>query len=541
LKSGGAYLPIEPGYPEERLDYMLKDSSAILLLTEKEIFFSFPSVSSVSSVVKNSLPATGHWQLATSLAYIIYTSGSTGRPKGVAVEHSQVANFVFHMYNWYDRDVGVHDRCLGGTNIMFDVSVWEFFLPLTFGARLVLLRGQDRFDVFALAEVIGREQITLTYLPPALLPDVCEQLKTQRSRVSLNKMLVGVEPIRDEVLEGYMQLNPDMKIINGYGPTETTICASSYNYYSHPPEGEIVPIGVPLSNNQILLLDNADHIAPRGIAGEICISGDGVSRGYINNPELTAGKYSLHPYFKDKRMYRTGDIARLLPDGNLLFIGRRDNQLKIRGYRIELREIENRLLKHLEIREVVVLPKEDTNGDKYLAAYFVSDRELPDAELREHLLRDLPDYMIPSYFVRLEKIPLTPNGKIDRRALPEPDTYRSKLAGAYVAPEEELEIKIASIWDELLQLGEVGIYDDFFELGGNSLKIIQLKSRLTEELNKNIPVVVLFQHTTISSFVEYLKESEEEVMISDTFDRSEKFDRAKRTHKNIREKRKKRS
>ncbi|HLP62179.1 MAG TPA: amino acid adenylation domain-containing protein, partial [Candidatus Deferrimicrobium sp.] len=362
LKSGGAYLPIDPEYPKERCDYMLKDSGAKILINKSEI--RNPNFDIRAS--KGNLNSS-------NLAYLIYTSGSTGRPKGVAVEHFQLVNFIYHMYRRYDTEVGVHDRCLATTNIMFDVSIWEFFLPLTFGAGLVLLAGQNRFDVFTLVESIFREKITLIYLPPALLEGVCEHLKASimRGRVSLNKMLVGVEPIRAGVLAAYMKLNPDMKIINGYGPTEATICASSYNYYSHESEGEIVPIGTPLSNNQIVLLDAAGHIMPVGIAGELCISGAGVSRGYLNNPELTAEKYTPHPYYHSKRMYRTGDMAHWLPDGNIRFTGRKDHQVKLRGYRVELGEIENRLLNHTMIKNAVVIAWENENKEKYLCAYIV--------------------------------------------------------------------------------------------------------------------------------------------------------------------------
>jgi amino acid adenylation domain-containing protein len=502
LKAGGAYLPIYPGYPRDRIDYILKDSKAKLTIN-----YEFLKDAPQAPLHHSSFSV----QHSNHLCYIIYTSGSTGNQKGVMVEHQQLVNFIYHMFSQYDRNVSCDDRCLSLTNIMFDVSVWEFFLPLLFGARLVLTPGQKIFDVFELARSISEEGITLIYLPPSLLKLVCEELKKQPGQLKLNKMLVGVEPIRDEILEDYMCLNPGMKIINGYGPTETTICATSYNYFSHKPIGEIVPIGVPLSNTQVILLDPFGSIVPQGIPGEICISGDGLSRGYLNKPELTAerfqrnvishlslvnGKFQrngnpsnppndqcpmtndyfynplnltndqcpmTNDYFynplnlnndqcpmTNDRFYKTGDIARLLPDGNLLFIGRRDNQLKIRGYRIELGEVENCLLKHPGIREVVILPKEDAGGDKYLVAYFVSDRELTGTELKKHLLNDLPDYMVPSYFVQMEKIPLTSNGKIDRKALPKPEL---KVGDNYIEPRDEIETKMAVIWSEVLPSG----------------------------------------------------------------------------------------
>jgi len=516
LKAGGAYLPIEPGYPQERIDYILKDSGAKLMIGRAEerksgraefVFSCFFPASPLPRFLASD---------SSNLAYLIYTSGSTGRPKGVAVEHSQLVNFVYHMYNRYDRAVDVHDRCLSVTNIMFDVSLWEFFLPLTFGAGLVLFPRQKRFDVLALAGAITREQITLIYLPPALLPDVCEQLKTQRSRLSLNKMLVGVEPIRDAVLEGYMQLNPGMKIINGYGPTETTICASSYDYYSHPPQGEIVPIGVPLSNNRIVLLDAAGYLAPRGIPGEICISGDGVARGYLNNPELTAEKFNKSfagvkgGLFQKPPLvaYHTGDLAQFLPDGNIRFLGRKDHQVKIRGFRIELGEIEKQLMKHPLIKEAVVINR-NGRGRQYLCAYFAAARpvetgNIPAQELKTYLQEKLPAYMVPNCFVRLEKIPLNPNGKVDHKALPLPAESDFPFSGQYQAPETNIQRIITETWQAVLGREKIGIHDNFFDLGGNSLDFVRVSNKLKEKLGQDIPVAILFSYPTISSLEHYL-------------------------------------
>ena len=520
LKSGAAYLPLNPEQPEARTHFMLKDSGAKLLVTTGTL------AKPLESPTYPFIFLPSYLQNSSNLAYIIYTSGSTGWPKGVAVEHSQVVNFVFHMYNQYDRDVGVHDRCLGVTNIMFDVSVWECFLPLSFGARLYILPEQERFDVFALVRAIGRERITLIYLPPALLEDVCEQLKKQSRWISLNKMLVGVEPIRDEVLEGYMQLNPGMKIINGYGPTETTICATSYNYLSHEPLGEIVPIGVPLSNLQVILLDSAGHIIPQGIPGEICISGGGVSRGYINNPGLTSDKFDHdlkdywdyhdgyhRPYRSHKSyiIYHTGDLARWLKDGNIEFLGRIDNQVKIRGFRIEPGEIEKHLLEHREVKGALVTAREYENGDKYLCAYIVPQPgcspHLFDT-LKEYLSGHLPDYMMPAYFVTLDRIPLNPNGKVNLKALPGPEIAMEENL---VMPGSEIEMKLAAIWNGVLGIdhNKIGIDSDFFRLGGHSLKVMRLASRINRELDLTISQTQLFRLPTIRAQARYLREMEQ--------------------------------
>jgi fengycin family lipopeptide synthetase D len=542
LKSGAAYLPLNPEQPEARTHFMLKDSGAKLLVTTGTLAKPLES----STYPPIFLPA--YLQNSSNLAYIIYTSGSTGWPKGVAVEHSQVVNFVFHMYNQYDKDVGVHDRCLGVTNIMFDVSVWECFLPLTFGARLVILPEQERFDVFALVAAIGKEQITLIYLPPALLEDVCELLKKQNRWISLNKMLVGVEPIRDEVLEGYMQLKPGMKIINGYGPTETTICATSYNYLSHEPLGDIVPIGIPLSNLQVILYDAAAHIIPQGIPGEICISGGGVSRGYINNPELTSDKFKikeahklheltrikvdlnkkllrgdarkaqsaerhapcamrLPPGRRRQRLYRTGDLARWLKDGNIEFLGRIDNQVKIRGFRIEPGEIEKHLLEHREVKGALVTAREYENGDKYLCAYVVPQPGCSPHlfnTLKEYLSGRLPDYMVPAYFVMLDRIPLNPNGKVDLKALPGPEiTLEENL----VKPGSEIEVKLAATWSEVLGIdhNKIGIDSDFFRLGGHSLKAMTLLLKIHKTFNVKVPIDTLFAAPTVRGLAQYIK------------------------------------
>jgi iturin family lipopeptide synthetase B len=506
LKAGGAYLPIDPQYPEERINYMLKDSGVEILLKESDF----------SPEALNNRPkgTSSHLHLqpapATSLAYTIYTSGTTGNPKGVMIRHFSLVNFVYSMYKDYSQDFSPLDKCLSLTNFCFDVSVCEIFMPLVFGAGIVLLPYDKLFDPETLALTIVKDSITFTYIPPALLKEVYRHLKLYVSGfpLELNKMLVGVEPIQDEVLEDYLSLNPSMQIVNGYGPTEATICAAAYRYQSRQPEGKRVPIGGPLANTQILLLDKTNHPVAVGIPGELCISGIGLARGYLNHPELTAERffsffyksYKSYRTHISRKVYRTGDLAQWLPDGNILFIGRTDQQVKIRGYRIELGEIEHHLLIVNTIKQTIVLARENKTGEKYLCAYIVPHKPVEDSSLRETLSRHLPDYMIPSYFIQLDKLPLTPNGKIDRKALPEPEVKTGE--DGYQAPRDDVEEKLTKIWAEVLlgstlkETNTISINDNFFNIGGDSIKAIQIAARL-KKFGLKLEIKDLFANPTI--------------------------------------------
>jgi amino acid adenylation domain-containing protein len=528
LKAGGAYMPIDPGFPEGRIDYMLTDSGARLLLAAPGARVKGREIE-IIDISKKLFSSTLTCQVSpVNLAYVIYTSGTTGNPKGVLIQHYSLINFIYSMYRNYGNHFGPPDRCLCLTNCCFDVSVCEIFMPLVFGSGIVVLHYDKIFAPGELAAVIVEQSITFTYIPPALLSDVCENLASRRALLMLDKMLVGVEPIKDRVLEGYMKLNPSMRIVNGYGPTEATICATAYRYYSHEPQDRRVPIGGPLSNTHVLLLDKYDHPVPVGVPGELCIAGHGLTRGYLNQPELTAEK--LDQDYRDKkkkenyqkffggsrgailqksppgrrRLYRTGDRAKWLQDGNIEFLGRMDHQVKIRGFRIELGEIENRLLKHKNIKEAVVIDRIGSTGEKYLCAYIVAHSPGPLA-LRQYLSRTLPGYMIPSYFVQIEDMPLTPNGKVDRKTLPEPG---ARPVSDYVAPATDNERKIAEIWKKTLGLEKVGIHDNFFDVGGNSLKIVKLSVELKNRMGKEIPVAKMFQYPTIASLAGYIGEGD---------------------------------
>jgi len=518
LKAGGAYMTISPEYPSDRAAYMLEDSGAHIILTQSHLRDKAVKNSEVIELdddtyrtgdVSNLENTTG----PNNLAYVIYTSGSTGKPKGVAVEHKSVNNLIFSMYRKYNNNFGPDDNCLSLASISFDVSVYETFLPLFCGAKLVLFDKESMVDIDKLSKKIINDSITFTYIPPAILKEVYNLLIISADKIKLNKLLVGVEPIKDYILEDYLTLNSNMQILDGYGPTETTVIATTYRYEKGSTTGKNVPIGKPLFNTQVYILDRRMRAMPVGVPGELCIAGDGLARGYLNRPELTAEKFVPDPFAPGERMYKTGDLTRWLPDGNIEYLGRMDFQVKIRGYRVELGEIESRLIEHKAIKEAVVTAKDDNGGSKYLCAYIVVDKQLTEegeltvAELRRYLSKELPEYMIPAYFIQLDKIPLNLNGKTDRRALPEPLSNMSK-GTEYKAARNLMEQKLAEIWQKVFEVENIGIFDNFFELGGHSLKAMQIVNQINKTLNIHIGFKEFFDYQTIASLGEYLEQYE---------------------------------
>ena len=511
LKSGAAYTPIDPALPSERITYMLEDSKAqAVLYTERTQPLVPEGAASRLLAIEPSSSAAGDSSgpavksSADDLMYVIYTSGSTGQPKGVMVEHRNFHNFAQSIDRFADGRFSERDRYLNVTSISFDVSVCELFLPFVFGGALVLYPPAKLSDPRHLAEFIVEQAVTFTYLPPTILNEIADCLEPLQHKLQLDKLLVGVESIKDTTLERFKALRPDMTIINGYGPTETTICSNMHVYASHEPTGSNVPIGRPLHGNRVYVLNDCLQPVPIGASGELYVSGAGVARGYFGKPEMTADKFVADPFHPGERMYRTGDLAKWRVDGEAEYVGRADFQVKIRGYRIEPGEIEIRLLELSGVRKAVVLPVDEADGRKALCAYIVPEAETLSAQrLRSDLQRTLPEYMIPSYFVELADIPVTDNGKVDRKALPQPE--RSGGAAAYEPPSDPLEEKLAQLWQAVLGVERVGIHDNFFELGGHSLHVIRFELELEKH---EIPIGELFVYNnpTIARQAEYFRE-----------------------------------
>ncbi|WQP02931.1 amino acid adenylation domain-containing protein (plasmid) [Sinorhizobium meliloti] len=502
LKAGGAYLPLDPAYPSARLRQIVEDAAPRLLLCDTAGRAALGPEALVDLTVVDLQTATPAWaELPASnpdpralglsprhLAYVIYTSGSTGTPKGVMVEHHSLVNLGLAQIGLFG--VCSNSRVVQFASFGFDASAWELVMAFGSGAALHLPADELRQASNKLSDYLRSEAITHATLPPALL----QASKDPGCLASQVLILAGELPKAELV----RSLAP-ASIVNAYGPTEATVCAT---VWSCPADfdGSVVPIGRPIANTRLYLLDGHGAPVPFGAVGELYIGGAGVARGYLNRPDLTAERFIASPFVEGDRLYRSGDLGRYLPDGNLEFLGRNDDQVKIRGFRIEPGEIAARLCEHAWVREAVVVARQDRAGDQRLVAYVVAkpahgsdeaDGAQLAASLRAHLGGRLPDYMVPSAFVRLDGLPLTPNGKLDRQALPAPDDD-AYARTAYEAPQGEVETALAEIWAELLGVERVGRHDNFFELGGHSLLAVQLSSRLSQAVGVELPLTRLF-------------------------------------------------
>jgi len=502
LKAGGAYVPLDPQFPPERLNLMLDDSGAAVFVTQQDLNAAAPPRRTTVlcldrdkvSIEQESSSGPGEQSRPENLAYVIYTSGSTGIPKGVAVEHRSVVNLLESMR----REPGISqvDRLLAVTTLSFDIAGLEIFLPLISGAQLIIAPRSAVVDGGALGRLLDESEATVMQATPVTWRLLLDSGWEGLPRL---KMLCGGETLPRELANRLIATGGELW--NLYGPTETTIWSSIYRVN----EGmAAVPIGKPITHTQMYVLDEHRQQVPTGIVGELYIGGDGVAREYFGRPELTAERFVVDPFIPGNRLYRTGDLVRRLQDGNLEYLGRDDQQIKLRGFRIELGEIEAVLAQQPEVRQAVVELREDDPGDPRLTAYIIRARPCEARGIRQALAARLPDHMIPSVFLFLDAFPLTPNNKVDRKALRDSVRPARVESDAIVTSASDTTDKVAAIWRALLKVTEVGLHDDFFALGGHSLLIVQLQSLLRQQFSREVSIPDLFQRPTVAGLVELL-------------------------------------
>ena len=505
LKAGGAYVPLDPAYPKERLAFMVEDTGITLVLAQQKMIPAIPTCSTKTLCLDTDWEAVAGEDdqtlpvltTADTLAYVMYTSGSTGTPKGVEVLHRGVVRLVVNTN--YARLDG-KETFLQLAPISFDASTFELWAALLNGGTCIIY-PPDVPRTNKLAEIICRHSVSTLWLTVSLFNAVIDE--DPQTLKGISQLLIGGEKLSVPHVRRAQEALLGTQIINGYGPTENTTFTCCYFIPQDlPPDTTSIPIGRPISNTQVYILDEYLQPVPIGVPGELYTGGDGLARGYLNRPDLTAEKFIPDSFSTEPgaRLYKTGDRARYLPDGNIEFLGRIDHQVKIRGFRIELGEIESILKQHEAVRDVVVMAREDVPGDKRLVAYIVPEKEKTPfvSVLRQYLKEKLPEYMIPNSFVTLDTFPLTPNGKVDRNALPAPEHTRPKLEETYVAPRTEIERTLVAIWQEVLHLKKVGIHDNFFEIGGYSLLAIQVISRINKAFQVDLPLPPFFENPTIS-------------------------------------------
>jgi amino acid adenylation domain-containing protein len=511
LKAGGAYLPLDPAYPKERLGFMLQDSRAALVVTRQGFAAGLPGgipllqLDSGRGLYEDeSGEDLAGPSLPESLAYVIYTSGSTGNPKGAMVTHANVARLFAATDRWFHFDG--KDVWTLFHSYAFDFSVWEIWGALLYGGRLVVVplwiaRSPDAFH-----ELLRAEGVTVLNQTPSAFRQLVqaeEEMGRRAGGLALRQVVFGGEALDPQSLRPWFARHGDRtpRLVNMYGITETTVHVTwrPLDLVDTTVGGSV--IGVPIPDLRVYVLDRSLRPVPVGTPGELFVGGAGLARGYLGRPELTAQRFIPSPFAEGgERLYRTGDLARWLPSGELEYLGRIDFQVKIRGFRIELGEIESVLAQHEDVRECAVLAREEGPGDRRLVAYFVLRNEATPTveELRGYLRARLPEYMVPAAFVRMEALPLTPHGKLDRRALPAPDDDRPDLIQAYVPPRTPVEQELTRIWSEVLKLERVGIHDSFFEIGGHSLLATQLIFRVRQAFQIDLPLRVLMDSPTIA-------------------------------------------
>ncbi|HVU32193.1 MAG TPA: amino acid adenylation domain-containing protein [Opitutaceae bacterium] len=529
LKAGGAYVSLDPGYPPERLGFMLRDTGARVLLTQKRLRprvdafvrqavadpagasdAASPEILCLDSqwdeVATESDAPVGAEILAESLAYVSYTSGSTGTPKGVAVPHRGIVRLV--QKTDFAR-FGPDDVFLQFAPIAFDASTLEIWGALLNGARLEVYPPGPS-SLADLGGFIERNGVTTAWLTAGLFHQMIEEQIDRLQNV--RQLLAGGDVLSPAHVARALELLPRTQLINGYGPTENTTFTCCHRITAPPLPGRSVPIGRPIANTQVYILDHNLQPVPVGVPGELYAGGDGLARGYWNRPELTREKFISHPFSRDPeaRLYKTGDRARWLPDGSIEFLGRIDRQVKIRGFRVEPAEVESVLAAHPGVKECAVVVRDDGAGEKRLVAYLVAkETPAPATDVwRVHLEEKLPDYLVPAAFITRDALPLTPNGKLDVAALPVSDGARPDLQGHYVVPRDDIERQLVTIWENVLNVRPVGIHDQFFALGGHSLLAVRMTAQLEKTFGKKLPVAAIFQHRTVDQLARLLRDPE---------------------------------
>lgn len=516
LKAGGAYLPLDPTLPKEGFANRLQDIEIPVILTQQRLVDSLPI--DVAQIVcldtdwdkiadhrdKNSTSEV----TAQNLVYVLFTSGSTGKPKGVAIEHRQLLNYLEGITQRLDLSASTNFATV--STLAADLGNTGIFAALCTGGCLHVLSAECAADSAILAKYCRTHPIDCLKIVPSHLATLLASAPSH-SILPRQQLILGGEAASWQLIEQIQQQGPSTLIFNHYGPTEATVGVTTFAVENQQNHTQTVPLGRPLANTQIYLLDEQLQPVPIGVPGELYIGGAGLARGYLNRPDLTAAQFIPNPFAQTgSRLYKTGDIACYLADGNIEFIGRVDHQVKIRGFRIELGEIETILSQHTQVQQAVVTVRED-DGNKSLVAYVVSKQTLNVSELQRFLREKLPEYMMPSTFIMLKALPLTSNGKINRNALPESNGDRPELATTYEPPQTEVEQTIVNIWQQMLYVEKVGIHDNFFDLGGHSLLLVQVHAKLRELFHTDISVINLFEYPTINSLAKYLTQKQTEI------------------------------
>ena len=505
LKSGACYIPIDPTYPEKRIEYMLENSDAKFLLTNEELFpkLNFENIicidynnDEIYSKLNTNFLNTNNPQ---DLAYIIYTSGSTGNPKGVKITNQNLCNFVFAIKE--KIDFSANKTMVSITTISFDIFELELWVTLTSGMKLVVANEEEQHIPELLNKLCEKNKVNMIQTTPSRYSLMFEDENNLEFFENLTDILIGGEAVTEDIISKIKKISK-AKIYDVYGPTETTIWSTLKDITNN----DIIDIGRPIGNTQVYILDDKLKIVPIGNEGELYIAGDGVGQGYLNREDLTSERYLKNPYLENSIMYQTGDVCKFDSDGNLHYLGRKDGQIKIRGLRIELEEIEKRILEFKGIKKAKVI-KQTIGNREIISAYYIASKRIKNADLREYLVKFLPNYMIPSYFTALDEFPYTPNGKVDKKKLPIPNGVLQMESKEYVKPKTDLEIKIAEIWEEVLNTKPIGIKDNFFELGGDSILAMNLNIKLIP-LTDKIKYADIFTYPTIEKMVQKIEKDE---------------------------------